>query len=119
MPPCIFIPRILEYNMHNSPEENNAHLSLKFYSQLSHTQFPSLEHLKSAAFRLNPFFVLTKVADLPQKSEDLEDSEGSKPSYIVNGLFGNEDFSSIVRVILIGRGKAIETICDRIIEWRT
>jgi hypothetical protein len=40
--------------------------------------------------------------------------------YVVNGLFGNEDFSSIVRIRLQGKKvKLIEGICDSIIEWRT
>ncbi len=39
--------------------------------------------------------------------------------YIVNGLFGNEDNTSIVRVVLeTGESKSAE-ICDKIIQWRT
>ena len=31
MPPCIFVPRVLNYDLDKSPEDNNAQLSLNFY----------------------------------------------------------------------------------------
>jgi hypothetical protein len=42
MPPCIFIPRILEYDMDNTAEENHAQLSLGFYKQVTGKDFPSI-----------------------------------------------------------------------------
>lgn len=122
MPPCIFIPRILEYNLDNSPEDNRAHLSLNFYKKVTDSEFPSLQQLgaKGLSIVLNPFFTLTKVSDLPQKPEDLNDDEEEESmKYIVNGLFGTEDFSSIVRVILKTTDKQTAEMCDRIIAWRT
>jgi hypothetical protein len=58
---------------------------------------------------------------MPQKPSDLaEDSDDSdKEQYIVNGLFGNEDYTSIVRVVLETQEAKNVEICDRIIEWRT
>ena len=71
MPPCIFIPRILRFDLDRSCEENGAELSFGFYSKISKEEFPSLEEIKGLKFSLNPFFTLTKVSDLPQLPEDL------------------------------------------------
>jgi hypothetical protein len=35
MPPCIFIPRVLNYDLDRSPEDNNGQLSLGFYKQVT------------------------------------------------------------------------------------
>ncbi len=58
---------------------------------------------------LNPFFTLLKASDLPQKPKDIVDNENddeseedvsNKERYIVNGLFGNEENASLVRVVI-------------------
>ena len=64
---------------------------------------------------MNPFFTLTKVANLPQLPEDLLDDPEAKSNYIVNGLFGNEDHSSIVRVMINAKSKKSSLVCDEII----
>ena len=72
MPPCIFIPRVLNYDLDKSPEDNNAQLSVGFYKQVTKLDFP--KDLKGAkSFKLNPFFTLTKASELPQRPDDLED----------------------------------------------
>jgi hypothetical protein len=66
MPPCIFIPRILDYNLDLSPEMHSATLALMSYQRVSGTKFPG--KLPSGnTLRLNPFFCLLKVSDMPQK----------------------------------------------------
>lgn len=117
MPPCIFIPRILSYDLDISAEGNGANLSLGYYSKVCHCEFPTL--LKNEMkISLNPFFCLTKVNDMPKKPADIEDESDGCERYIVNGLFGNEDFSSIVRVVLKTKSKIAVAILDEVIAWR-
>jgi hypothetical protein len=52
---------------------------------------------KSDCLILNPFYVLNRVTDFPQLTEELENSDAQ---YVVNGLFGNDDFASQVRILL-------------------
>ena len=61
------------------------------------------------------------MSDLPQRPDDLDDEDEEEESmkYIVNGLFGTEDFSSVVRVILKTTDKLKAEMCDRVIAWRT
>jgi hypothetical protein len=58
---------------------------------------------------------------MPQKPDDLDEFDPKKEEkYILNGLFGSEDFSSIVRVVLHTKPKSPSvTLCDRIMAWRT
>jgi len=37
----------------------------------------------------------------------------------VNGLFGNEDNTSIVRVVLETEDQTTSEICDNVIQWKT
>lgn len=120
MPPCIFIPRILAYDLDQSAEGNGANLSLEYYSKVCHFDFPTLQLLgNEMKVSLNPFFCLTKVSDMPKKPADIEElgNDGCE-RYIVNGLFGNEDFSSIVRVVLKTKSKVAIAILDYVIAWR-
>jgi hypothetical protein len=63
--------------------------------------------------RINPFFSLLKVADLPQKPQDAEDAQ-----YIVNGLFGNDDYSSFARILLYTKNKDTKALYDMIISLK-
>eukprot|EP00347_Sterkiella_histriomuscorum_P017201 403350287 len=96
LPECIHIPRILEFDMDKSIEENGKQGSLK-------------EVEGKDVICLNPLFVLNKVSDFPQIPEDLEDAQ-----YVVNGLFGNEDHSSQVRIILLAQKQDTLKVCDYI-----
>ncbi len=122
MPPCIFIPRLKTFNLDISIEDNNGLLALSFYKQTSGHDFVTIKDLKTKIILLNPFFTLLKVSDMPQKpsnvEDDSEESESDKERYIVNGLFGNEDNTSIVRVVLETEDPENSEICDRVIEWR-
>jgi hypothetical protein len=57
------------------------------------------------------------------EEEDDEDEEEEKDSgeekYIVNGLFGTEDNSSMVRVVLSTKSKVGISVCDMLGAWRT
>jgi hypothetical protein len=57
------------------------------------------------------------------EEEDDEDEEEEKDSgeekYIVNGLFGTEDNSSMVRVVLSTKSKVAISVCDMVGAWRT
>ena len=122
MPPSIFIPRLKTFNLDISIEDNNGLLALSFYKQTSGHDFVSIKDLKTKIIQLNPFFTLIKVSDMPQKpsnvEDDSEESESDKERYIVNGLFGNEDNTSIVRVVLETEDAENSEICDRVIQWR-
>jgi hypothetical protein len=86
-----------------------------------------LKDLKLKTIFLNPLFTLLKVSDMPQKpkhllpdeSDESDESGNEKEQYIVNGLFGNEDNASIVRVVLETQDASSSDICDKIIQWRT
>jgi hypothetical protein len=79
-------------------------------------------------FHLNPFFTLLKASDLPQKQpkdivvdneddddESEEDISSNKERYIVNGLFGNEENASLVRVVLETEDKRVCMVCENVI----
>jgi hypothetical protein len=82
-----------------------------------------LKDLKLKTIFLNPLFTLLKVSDMPQKpkhlladeSDESNESGNEKEQYIVNGLFGNEDNTSIVRVVLETQEANSSEICDKII----
>lgn len=47
-----------------------------------------------------------------EEYEDEEEKESGEEKYIVNGLFGTEDNSSMVRVVLSTKSKAGVSVCD-------
>lgn len=57
---------------------------------------------------------MLKVSELPQKSEDVIGY-----SYIVNGLFGNEDLSSHVRILIKTKNVKYIKLCDYLIKQKT
>jgi hypothetical protein len=147
MPPCLFIPRIVCYDLDNSAEDNNADLALTMYKRTSHHALYSTKSLiasledKSLLIKLNPLYTLLKVSEMPQKPKDLkghikaegESSESEEDEmsdsqdeekkehvekYIVNGLFGSEDNSSMLRVVLTTNSMTAICICDQVMAWR-
>ena len=56
-----------------------------------------------------------KPSDLGGDNEDDDSDDNDKEQYIVNGMFGNEDNTSIVRVVLESQDTKNIEICDRII----
>lgn len=67
MPPSIFIPRLMKYNLDISAEDNNGNLALSFYKQTSGHDLVTIKDLKTKTLFLNPLFTLLKVSDMPQK----------------------------------------------------
>jgi hypothetical protein len=69
MPCCVFIPRILEYNLDASAETNGAQLALNVFKQTSNSTLLSIKELSNNMDKyclgLNPFFCLTKVSEMP------------------------------------------------------
>jgi hypothetical protein len=143
MPPCLFVPRILTFDLDLSAEDNGAELALTLYKRISHHALPSTKSLLAALddptllIKLNPLFTLLKVSDLPQKpkgldgktkddedesddedDEEEEEKDSGEEKYIVNGLFGTEDNSSMVRVVLSTKSKASVSVCDMVGGWR-
>jgi hypothetical protein len=144
MPPCIFIPRILSFDLDNAAEDNGAELALTMYKKTSNHALASTKPLvasiedKSLVIKLNPLYSMLKVSEMPQKPKDLdgqvheeededemsdseEDEEEKELSekYIVNGLFGSEDNSSMLRVILTTKSQTAIKVCDQVMAWRT
>ena len=141
MPPCLFVPRILTFDLDLSAEDNGAELALTLYKRTSHHALPSTKSLLAALddptllIKLNPLFTLLKVSDLPQKpkgldgktkdededesdDEEEEEKDSGEEKYIVNGLFGTEDNSSMVRVVLSTKSKVGVSVCDMVGGWR-
>ena len=56
-----------------------------------------------------------KPSDLGGEDDENDSDDNDKEQYIVNGLFGNEDNTSIVRVVLESQDTKNIEICDRII----
>lgn len=78
MPPCIFIPRLMTYNLDLSAEDNNGNLALSLFKQTSDHDLVSLKDMKSKSLFLNPFFTLLKVSALPQKPSNLGDDDSEE-----------------------------------------
>ncbi len=47
-----------------------------------------------------------------EEDEDEEEKDSGEEKYIVNGLFGTEDNSSMVRVVLSTKSKVAMGVCD-------
>jgi len=53
------------------------------------------------------------------EDEEEEEKESGEEKYIVNGLFGTEDNSSMVRVVLSTKSKVGISVCDLVGAWRS
>ncbi|CDW85608.1 lysine-specific demethylase no66-like [Stylonychia lemnae] len=100
MPPCLMIPRILKFDLDKSVEKNGKKYSVNLN--------------KDSIVTLNPFYTINKVTDFPQIPKELSEAQ-----YVINGLYGNEDFSSQVRVQIIAKSKQSQSICDLLIKLET
>ena len=54
-----------------------------------------------------------------EDEEEEEEKDSSEEKYLVNGLFGTEDNSSMVRVVLSTKSKVAISVCDQVGAWRT
>jgi len=78
MPPCLFIPRLVTFDLDLSAEDNGAELALAMYKRTSQHALASAKSLvasiedKSVVLKLNPLFCLLKVSEMPQKPKDLD-----------------------------------------------
>jgi hypothetical protein len=54
-----------------------------------------------------------------EEDDDEEEKNSGDEKYIVNGLFGTDDNSSMVRVVLSTKSKVAMGVCDQVGAWRT
>ena len=68
------------------------------------------------ALTISNLFILSSVNRMPQnglgKSEKIS-------KYVVNGLFGNDDFESLVRVTLVTKQAETSKVLDQVITLQT
>ena len=100
VPEAELFERQSEYDLDSTIEENGGHCHLKI------TMNDSL--------RFNKLFSLLKISELPQVAKDARDAQ-----YVVNGLFGREDLSSEVRILLYTKSSQVKKLMDKIIQMRS
>jgi hypothetical protein len=62
--------------------------------------------------KIGNLYILSSINRMPQN----EISKGDKIlKYVINGLFGNEDFESVSRVTLVTHNSSTSTILDQVI----
>ena len=59
------------------------------------------------------------MSDEEEDEEEEEEKDSGEEKYIVNGLFGTEDNSSMVRVVLSTKSKVGISVCDQVGAWRS
>lgn len=104
-PPVLMIPRILDFDLDNAVPQESTQVRAK--SQTADSTLNVGQILKVN----KPQFIMTELGALPHAVK-----EKGEISFVVNGLFGNEDNESIVRVKVYTKKVATIALCRQIIE---